>query len=95
MSKGSVEAMRNAIRRAHGCDSTWVKSITVVDRFLRDVIWQSEVHVFELTNHQYAEFCYVWPSARGTNLPLLVIVIGLAPVYDAASAVRHATALGR
>lgn len=46
-------ALRDAIRQEHGVESR-VESVTVVERYNRELAWDGDVQVFELIGHAEA-----------------------------------------
>jgi len=52
--------LKEAIRANHGCDSYWLKSVPVGERFEGKPIWQETVEVFALNRHSKASIVYAW-----------------------------------
>ena len=94
MDDAGVEALREAIRNMHGCDSTWVESVPVVETYRGETVWQGEVQVFDLAGHPKARRCYAWSHATDTGKRRFVAVLHLAPVDGPVAAVRAAIAAG-
>jgi hypothetical protein len=94
MDEAGTEALRDAIRNMHGCESTWVESVPVVERFKGEVVWEGEVQVFELAGHPKAKRAYAWSHATETGKRRFVAVLGMPPVVDAVTAVKIAIAAG-
>jgi hypothetical protein len=61
-----ISALRDVIRRLHGCESRWVESVRV-DQAHEGTPWEGEVQVFEVLDHPKAQRAYVWsyPTDRG------------------------------
>ncbi len=51
----------------HGCESTWLSSVPVVESFENGVVWDGEVHVFALKDHPTAKRCYAWSAPAGSQ----------------------------
>jgi hypothetical protein len=86
MGDASVDALREAIKKVHGCDSRWVESISV-----RETYWTGEVEIFQLIGHATAVRCYAW-SQRAGGEPRIHAVLHGATVDNAAQAVRATVA---
>jgi hypothetical protein len=82
MNEASVDGLREAIKRVHGCDSRWVESASVSEAY-----WTGEVQVFQLIGHATAERCYAWSQRAGGERRVHAVLHG-ATVGDAAQAVR-------
>ena len=50
------------IRQLHGVDSTWEKSVPVVETFQGATVWDGDVEVFKV-NHPKTETAYAWSDA--------------------------------
>lgn len=85
-----IEAIQDAIRRLHGCESSHVESVPVHEEFQGQTVWSGMVEVFDLVGHPKAERCYAWGHRTGTgdNRSRYVIVLKMPPVDSPASAVR-------
>jgi hypothetical protein len=98
MSEASIPALQDAIRHMHGCESAFVESVPVVERFVlraeglaRDqIVWEGAVSVFDLIGHPTAKRCYAW-SAESYPPPFgrrFTAVLQEGPVTSPADAVR-------
>jgi hypothetical protein len=92
MDPAGLDALRDAIRHMHGCDSTWVESVPVTEQFGGAIVWTGEVQVFELTGHPKAARCYAWSHATEGERRRFYAVLQLGPVTDAVTAVRASIA---
>ena len=90
MSEASVEALREAIRGQHGCDSTWVAAVPVHETFEGLTVWNDEIQVFDLIGHPTATRCYVWSHAPDGEKRRFVAVLHEGPVDSPETAVRAA-----
>ena len=91
MSEAPIEALRDAIRDLHGCESTWVEAVPVKETFKGRTVWEGVVQVFHLHDHPEAMRCYAWSHAvdySGTRR--FVAVLQEDPVNSPATAVRAA-----
>lgn len=55
---GVHRGIQDAIKKMHGCDSTYVESVPVHEVFQGKTIWAGEVEVFDLHGHPRAKRCY-------------------------------------
>lgn len=94
MDDAGLDALREAIRHMHGCESTWVESVPVRETFRGEVVWDGEVQVFELAGHPRAARAYAWSHVTEGSKRRFYAVLGLPPVVDAVTAVRAAIAAG-
>ncbi len=89
MTEVSVEALREAIRNLHGCDSVWIQAVRVKETIQREIVWEGLVQVFDLIDHPEATRCYAWSHAVGeTETRRFVAVLHKEPVTSPAAAVR-------
>ena len=82
MDETALDALRETIRKVHGCDSRWFESVRVAETY-----WTGEVQVFRLIGHATAEQCYVWSQPAGGERRVHAVLHG-ATVDSAAKAVR-------
>jgi hypothetical protein len=94
MDEAGIDALRDAIKNMHGCDSRWLESVPVKETFQGAIVWDGEVQVFELTGHPKAKRAYAWSHATEGKKRRFVAVLGLPPVDGPAAAVRVAIAAG-
>lgn len=90
MPEVSIEALKQAIRDLHGCNSTWVESVPVKETFQGKVVWEGIVQVFDLQGHPTAKRCYAWSHATKGKKRRFVAVLHQAPVDSPEAAVRAA-----
>ena len=88
MDPTGTEALRDAIRHMHGCESAWVESVSVTETFRGEMVWDGEVQVFELVKHPTAKRAYAWSYATEGTKRKFVAVLQAGPVTDAITAVR-------
>jgi hypothetical protein len=87
----NLQALEEAIRKAHGCDSERIKSVPVTEEFEGKVAWKGTVEVFRLIDHPEADYAYAW-SYRDGKIRRCVTVLKLPPVDSPQSAVKVAIA---
>jgi hypothetical protein len=92
MDSAGIPALQDAIRHMHGCESTWVETVPVTERFNGELVWEGEVQVFELVGHPKAKRAYAWSHETDGGKRRFVAVLGLGPVVDAVTAVRASIA---
>lgn len=85
-----IEAIQDAIRRTHGCESRHIKSVPVNERFKGRTVWVGVVEVFELVNHPKAKICYAWGHQTGNKdeKSRYVTVLEIPPINSPVTAVR-------
>jgi hypothetical protein len=82
MDQNALDALRDTIRKVHGCDSRWVETVAVAESY-----WTGNVQVFQLVGHPTAERCYAWLQRVGQESRVHAVLHG-ATVGTAAQAVR-------
>jgi hypothetical protein len=92
MDPAGVDALRDAIKHMHGCDSKWVESVPVNETFRGQAVWHSEVQVFDLVGHATAKRAYAWSHETEGGKRRFVAVLGVPPVDGPVTAVRAAIA---
>ena len=91
MSEVGLDALRDAIRNLHGCDSTWAESVPVKETFEGQTVWEGEVRVFDLIGHPTAKRCYAWSHTVGdSENRRFVAVLHQPPVDSPRAAVKAA-----
>jgi hypothetical protein len=88
MDDASIPELQRAIQATHGCTSTWVESVSVIETFKGQIVWEGEVQVFELKGHPEASKCYVWSYLTDEGKQRFVAVVGVGPVISAKTAVK-------
>ena len=76
-----------AIRANHGCDSYWLRSITVTVKLRDHLRWRGAVEVFALYDHAKARIAYAW-TYRGGGRDKIVTVLGIHPIDSAQAALK-------
>ena len=83
MNEVPISAFQDAIRATHGAEAEPVARVYVDERFEGKPVWQGEVLVFDLLDHQTATRCYAW-EVDGT----VTAVLHTGPVDSPVKAVR-------
>jgi len=82
-----IAKLQKAIKEQHGCDSEHLLTRHVRETFQDKVVWEGDVEIFQLENHQ-AIVAYAWSYKTGSGNTRYVTVLGIPPVYTAVDAVR-------
>ena len=91
MDPAGLPALQDAIRDMHGCESTWLSSVPVVESFEGAVAWDGEVQVFALKDHPTAKRCYAWSiSAWPKERRRFFAILHAPPIDGPIAAVRSA-----
>lgn len=88
MDEAGSDALREAIRHMHGCESTFVESVPVHETFNGQTVWEGDVEVFALIGHPQATRCYAWSHASTGTKRRFYAVLGIGAVTNAVMAVR-------
>jgi desulfoferrodoxin (superoxide reductase-like protein) len=78
-----IERLQMVIRQLHGVDSTWEKSVPVVETFQGQTVRDGDVEVFKV-NHPKTESAYAWSDSHGN----FTAVLGIPPATDPRNAVK-------
>lgn len=55
-----IAALKQAVEGLHGCRATFREVVPVLETFREKVVWDGEVHIFDLAGHPVATRCYAW-----------------------------------
>jgi hypothetical protein len=85
-----IEALQDAIKKLHGCDSTYLESVPVHETFQGKTVWAGEVEVFEIRGHPKAKRCYGWAHKEGEKEEhtRYIAVLEISPVDSPQRAVQ-------
>jgi hypothetical protein len=91
-SLGYIQALQDAIRKAHGCESKHSGSVPIEEVFQGKTIWMGNVEVFQLIGHAEASLCYAWGhAAKDTGKEVhIVTALAVPPVDSPRRAVQAA-----
>jgi hypothetical protein len=56
-------ALQVAIQLQHLCKPTHRETVFVREKLENETVWEGEVEVFDLEDHQEAKTCYAWQNA--------------------------------
>jgi hypothetical protein len=89
-----IEALQDAIRKTHGCESRHIESVPVKETFRGQTVWEGTVEVFKLVGHKKAKQCYAWGhrSGRDDKESHYIIVLKIPPIDSPIAAVRASIA---
>jgi hypothetical protein len=87
-----IAEIQAAILNLHGCTSTYVETVPVVEEFQGQTVWQGEVEVFDIEGHPKATRAYGWSHASGEDdqARRYVTVLEIPPVDSPQTAVKAA-----
>ena len=90
--KDYIGQLIDAIHRLHGCEGTYVETVSVKETFEGQTVWDGDVEVFDIRGHPKAKRAYAWSHLAGKDdkATRYVAVLELPPVDSAESAVRAA-----
>jgi hypothetical protein len=84
-----IDRLKEAIRRAHGCEAEHAATEPVKEVFRGLPLWTGDVEVFDLRGHEAAARCYAWAhQEEGENEQDYFTVLELPPIDSARAAVR-------
>jgi hypothetical protein len=86
-----ISLIQEAIKETLGCDSLWVESKRVTEKFQEQIAWDGIVEVFDLIDHPKAKRVYGW-SYREGKTDKAKVVLGMHPVDSPQTAVKVAIA---
>ncbi len=78
---------KEAIRVNHGCDSHWLRSLTVAVKLSDRLRWRGVVEVFALYDNPRVGIAYAWTYRVGGREEI-VTVLGVHPIDSAQAAVK-------
>jgi hypothetical protein len=85
-----IAFLEKAIRELHGFAAKHVKTVSVVERFQGQTVWDGEVEVFHVSKHPKTETIYAWGYKESDDRPDMkaITVLGLPPVTSPQKAVQ-------
>lgn len=78
---------QEAIRANHGCDSYWIRSLTVTIKLGDQLRWRGAVEIFALYDSAKASIAYAW-TYRDRGREKIATVLGIHPIDSAEAAVK-------
>jgi hypothetical protein len=90
--KDYIEELQAAFLRLHDCTARYLETVSVVETFQGETVWEGDVEVFELLDHPKAKIGYGWGHVTGDydQGRRYFTVLELPPVKDAQTAVKAA-----
>jgi len=85
-----IPKLQEAICKLHGCESSHLESISVVETFQGQTVWEGTVELFKLVAHPKALRCYAWNHTKDEGGEKFYAVLELPPVDSAKRAVQVA-----
>ena len=92
MPEVSTEALQDAIRHLHGCESRHVASVPVTETFEGQTVWNGDVQVFDLIDCPEAACAYAWSYETEGGRRRFFVVLHNPPVNSPQTAVQAAIA---
>jgi hypothetical protein len=87
----NIAELKQAVERTHTCTAHHIQSVPVREKFVREIVWEGVVHVFEISGHPKATTAYAWSSPiKGSTKRRFFAVLHLPPVTSPVEAVRAA-----
>jgi hypothetical protein len=85
-----IEELQEAIKELYDSDSTHVETVPVKEVFQGETVWDGEVEVFDLTNHDLTDRVYAWAHETDDpdNPKRTVTVLHIPPATSPENAVR-------
>ena len=86
------DALKEAIKNLHGCDSAWVEAVPVRETFEGEAVWEGTVQVFDLKGspNRQTLLCLVCMPLTIRRSAGSVAVLRQGPVDSPQTAVRAA-----
>ena len=89
-----IPKLREEIFKLHGCESSHVVSVPIVETFQGLTVWEGAVEVFELIGHPTALRCYAWNQLKEKCEEKFCVVLKVPPNTSARHAVQSVIASG-
>ena len=87
----SINDLERAIFNLHGCNSKWLESVPIVEKFSDNIVWDGVVQIFKLIGHPQSIKCYAWShSVEGSTKRKFHAVLHFGPVDSPQKAVQAA-----
>jgi hypothetical protein len=83
--------IQKAVEKAAECPAKHLESVTVIEGFRNQTIWEGVVEIFALEGHAKAKRAYGWQTGDGTNAKFTA-VLEIPPVDSPNTAVRASIA---
>jgi hypothetical protein len=85
-----IAFLQDAIREAHGCESTHIETVAVKERFQGKTVWEGDVEVFDVPEHPSADKLFAWGFHENDETPDMkaVTVLAVHPITTPQRAVQ-------
>jgi hypothetical protein len=83
-----IEELQKVIQQLYNSDSTHVETVPVKELFQGETIWDGEVEVFDLANHEKTDRVYAWAYDDDNGDKRHVTVLHVPPATSPENAVR-------
>jgi len=83
-----IEELQHAIRELYDSDATHVETVPVKEVFQGETIWDGEVEVFDLADHDQTDRVYAWAFDDDNGEKRVVTVLHIPPATSPENAVR-------
>ncbi len=91
MNKDSGSSLAKVVTSQHGGTARFREIVPVSETFNGQLVWEGEVHVFDLDGHPKTTRAYAWSSpVDGSDRRRFYAVLHLGPIRSAQDAVRAA-----
>ena len=85
---GYTARLQEAIRELHGCDSVYLRTVPVIERYQGEIVLASNIGVFALREHPSASLCFAWGYYADSLTQRYTAVLAAPPVNCPHDAVR-------
>lgn len=82
--------LSNSVSALLDAGARLVSTVPVHEESGGEIVWDGEVHVFELDGHPDADRCYAWSHPTDDGKERIVTVLGVPPIDSPEAAVRAA-----
>lgn len=66
--------LQTAIKAVHGCDASYLRTVPVKSMLGKQVAWEGEVEVFDISGHPTAQQCYAWGYEDSGELKVTAVL---------------------
>ncbi len=81
--------LKTAVERLHGCKTSFIEDVVVVEKFGDKTVWSGTVSVYALEGHPKTTRAYAWSSPiQGSTKRRYYAVLHIPPVDSPEKAVR-------
>lgn len=85
------DKLQAAILINHKCKATFRKTVFIREKTPEgDTLWEGDVEIFDLIEHEEADICYAWQQIDGGDELKIFTILGNQFIYSANKAVQMA-----